>query len=305
MIYQHANFPVPPEKMIRVILDTDAKNEADDQFAIAHALLSPRFDNRAMIAAHFGTMKSDTSMLDSYNELVKVFDLMEMDKSILFKGAEGKMTSPDEPIYSEGAMKIIEEAMADDPRPLYVAFLGPLTDMASAYLINPEIAKKLTVIWIGGGNYPEGGYEYNLNNDLIAANVVMASGMEVWQVPEHTYQQMLVSISELEVRVKPHGKIGEYLFNQMVEWGQTFFGKRSYLRTGECWYLGDSPVVGLLLNPHPNDYVMEKAPHIGDDFSYSKERYDHEIRVYEHIDSRFVMEDMYAKLTLFAQRNKK
>lgn len=305
MIYQHSNFPVPPEKMIRVILDTDAKNEADDQFAIAQALLSPRFDNRAMIAAHFGTMKSDTSMLDSYREIEKIFDLMEMDKSIIYKGAEGKMTDRNTPIPSEGAKKIIEEAMAEDERPLYVAFLGPMTDMASALLMEPAIAKRLTVIWIGGGNYPKGGYEYNLNNDPIAADVVMASGVELWQVPEHTYQQMLVSLSELEVRVKPHGAIGEYLFTQMVEWGQTFFGKRSYLRTGECWYLGDSPVIALLLNPHPNDYVIEKAPHILEDLSYSEERYDHEIRVYEHIDARFVLEDMYAKLELFARRSGK
>ena len=30
-----------PETRRRVIINTDAKNEADDQFAIVHALLSP------------------------------------------------------------------------------------------------------------------------------------------------------------------------------------------------------------------------------------------------------------------------
>jgi inosine-uridine nucleoside N-ribohydrolase len=39
----------------RVIIDTDAKNEADDQFAIVHGLLSPTLDVRGLIAAHFGT----------------------------------------------------------------------------------------------------------------------------------------------------------------------------------------------------------------------------------------------------------
>ena len=33
---------MPPEKRARVILDTDAKNEADDQYAIVHALLTPK-----------------------------------------------------------------------------------------------------------------------------------------------------------------------------------------------------------------------------------------------------------------------
>ena len=31
------------EKRVRVIVNTDAKNEVDDQFAIVHALLSPSF----------------------------------------------------------------------------------------------------------------------------------------------------------------------------------------------------------------------------------------------------------------------
>ena len=41
-----------------VIIDTDAKNEADDQFAIGHALLSPSLDVRGLIAAHFGTSRA-------------------------------------------------------------------------------------------------------------------------------------------------------------------------------------------------------------------------------------------------------
>ena len=31
----------PPSGKVRVVLDTDTYNEVDDQFAVAHALLSP------------------------------------------------------------------------------------------------------------------------------------------------------------------------------------------------------------------------------------------------------------------------
>ena len=41
----------------RVIIDTDAKNEADDQYAIVHALLSPTLDVRGLVPAHFGTAR--------------------------------------------------------------------------------------------------------------------------------------------------------------------------------------------------------------------------------------------------------
>ena len=51
-----------PETRRRVIINTDAKNEADDQFAIVHALLSPSLDVRGLIAAHFGSSRSERSM---------------------------------------------------------------------------------------------------------------------------------------------------------------------------------------------------------------------------------------------------
>ncbi len=299
MIYKQPDYPVPQEKILRVIISTDAKNEADDQFAIVHALLSPRLDVRGIVAAHFGEEKSPHSMMDSYHEVETLFRFLQSEPRVLKKGAEHTLTEQ-EPIHSEGADLIISEALKESyEQPLYIVCLGPLTDVASALLICPEIVGRATVVWIGGGRYPKGGVEYNLKNDVIAANVVMASGIDVWQVPEDVYQQMLVSIAELCVRVKPLGKLGEYLFTQMVTWGQTYFGKRSHLRTGECWYLGDSPAIGLLLNEHPNDYDIISAPQIAEDMTYHFPERGHTIRVYRRVDSRFILEDLYAKLQLF------
>ena len=59
----------------RVIINTDAKNEADDQFAIVHALLSPTLDVRGLIAAHFGTRRSQRSMAESREEIDLLLEL--------------------------------------------------------------------------------------------------------------------------------------------------------------------------------------------------------------------------------------
>lgn len=48
-----APFSVPDPKRVRMIVDTDCKNEADDAFALVHHLLTPMFDVRGIIAAHF------------------------------------------------------------------------------------------------------------------------------------------------------------------------------------------------------------------------------------------------------------
>lgn len=95
-------FDIPDTKKIRLIVNTDAANEADDQFAIVHALLTPRFIIKGIIAAHFGTKRTDKSMQESYDECVKVLDLMEITDEVgLYRGAEMKMPDEQTPAPSD------------------------------------------------------------------------------------------------------------------------------------------------------------------------------------------------------------
>ena len=301
MVYNNYHFRIPEGKMVRLIVNTDAKNDADDQYAIVHALLSPKFDNRGIIAAHFGNEKSPHSMEDSYDEVLKMLDLMDFPRDLAYKGADRRLPDEKTPVESQGARLIIEEAMKESDMPLYVIFLGPLTDMASAYLMEPRIAGRLTCIWIGGGKYPEGGYEYNLNNDIRSARVVMNSDMPVWQIPRNVYSQVIVSLAELEYKVRPCGELGRYLFDQLEEHGHTSFA-RATTRTGEYWCLGDSPAVGVLLFAHMFDYDWVQAPLITDNMTYAKNSQNRPIRVYNRVDHRFILEDFYAKLALFTNK---
>ncbi len=303
MIYQDYAFHVPPEKQVRVITDTDAKNEADDQFCIVQTLLSPKIDNVGFIGAHFGPRVPD-GMDRSCRELELIFDTMGFDKTgMIYRGAPRALPSPDEPIDSEGARLIIREAMKDDPRPLYVTFLGPLTDLASALLIEPRIAPRLTAIWIGGGPYPHGGVEFNMGNDINAVNAVFRSKAQVWQVPKNVYEMMPVSLAELEWRVRPCGKIGAYLCDQLDAHAQEPGPRASDFRTGESWVLGDSPAVGLILYEHRFEFDWIQAPFVTSDGAYVPDVRNRPIRVYRKIDSRLILEDLYAKLALFHQKH--
>ncbi|MZQ86870.1 nucleoside hydrolase [Paenibacillus sp. 5J-6] len=292
-------YEVPESKRIRLIINTDAKNEADDQFAIVHALLTPRFVNKGIIAAHFGTERTLTSMEDSYEECEKILSLMEMKEVVpLYRGAERAMTDERTPALSEGAEFIIREAMKEDAMPLYVISLGAITDLASALLIEPRIADRLTAIWIGGGQWPEGEREFNLSNDIAAANSVMASSVPLWVVPRNVYSTIRVSLAELALKVRPYGPIGSYLFEQMVDFNHTAAGNPRFPK-GEMWSLGDSPAVSLLLDSHEYAYEMKPAPRITQDMRYvhyQKERF---IRWYNEVDARFTLEDMFAKIALY------
>jgi len=303
MIYNDYRFRVPVQKQIRLITDTDAKNEADDQFCIVQTLLSPKVDNVGFVAAHFGKRCAD-GMEQSYQELETIFDKMGFDKTgMLYHGAPSALPSVHEPVDSEGARLIVQEAMKDDPRPLFVTFLGPLTDMASALLMEPRIADRLTVIWIGGGPYPHGGIEFNQDNDINAVNVVFRSKVPVWQVPKNVYEMMSVSLAELEYRVRPCGEIGRYLCDQLDEHAQDSGAVSNPFRTGETWVLGDNPTIGLLLYEHRFEFDWVQAPLVTNDSTYVPDVRNRPIRVYRRIDSRLILEDMYAKLALFHQRS--
>jgi hypothetical protein len=300
MIYKSYHFPVPEEKMIRVITDTDAKNEADDQFAVVQTLLSPRFDNAGFIAAHFGINRVPESMNASYGELERIFEKMNFPaKGLLFHGAPRGLENSSTPRDSEGARLIIREAMKEDKRPLYITFMGPLTDLASAYLLEPRIAGRLTAVWIGGGAYPSGGQEFNCGNDVHAANVVFSSPIALWQVPKNVYEMMPVSLAELEEKLYDKGVIGKYLLDQLIAHSFEEGPRKSNFRTGETWVLGDNPSVGLLLFEHRFEFDWLSAPVITAEMNYVHTGRNRPIRVYKRIDSRLILDDMFAKIALF------
>ena len=285
---------IPNEKKIRVIIDTDAKNEVDDQFAIVQAALSESFDIKGFIACHFGKEKSLTSMQDSYDEIKKVLSLINKKDIPVYKGALDELSIIDKDKPSEGCKIIIEEALKEDNRPLYIACLGAITDVAQAILLCPEIVNKnVSVIWIGGRDYPFGGWEYNLKNDIPAARIVFDSKINLYQVPRNVYRMMPVSHSELLCKVYPHGEIGKYLAKNVIE-----FNNADNKRPSEYRILGDSPAIGIMLYEDCGEWEMKKAPKILDNMKYNLDSNNREIRIYKNINSRFILEDLYSKLML-------
>jgi inosine-uridine nucleoside N-ribohydrolase len=290
----------PPSR--RVMIDTDAKNEADDQFAIVHALLSPSLDVRGLIAAHFGTSRSDRSMEESREEIDLLLRLMGLEQQVtVANGAPTGIADEQTPRNSPGAQLIIAESKLASPNaPLFVAFLGPLTDMASAILLDPTIVNRdVVVIWIGGVGYggveTYPGVEFNLRNDIAAANVVYDSGITVWQVPSNVYSQVSVSYTELEEKISGTSKLADYLISQLVEWNNTYWPEPIESRS-----LGDSPAISLMLYPRGGNFRVVPAPRFGQEGHYLPGS-GHPVRVVESVDVRFLLEDMFAKIRKFGR----
>ena len=287
---------IPDEKKIRVIIDTDAACEADDPFAIVQALLSPKLIVKGILAEHFN---EKGSVQKSYDEIMTILDAMDL-KVPVFMGEEDPVDVVGWPeSVSEAADFIISEAMKDDPKPLYILCQGAITNLAAALHRKPAIKDRIRIIWIGThgvSDKPAPFREFNAGNDVTAAKYVLESGADVWLVPSDVYTTITVGLAELKLKVLPCGRIGKHLYENMIDYN---LSPRAGWTQGESWSLGDSPAIAIALNPECGKYVYTQAPHVGEDTSSSSRPGNPVIRVYKSVDSRYILEDFFAKLQLF------
>lgn len=288
-------FDVVETKKIRVIIDSDTACEADDPFAIAYALMSPKLLVKAIVAEHFAR---PGSMEKSLEAALRVTRAMGSGVPVL-RGEEGPGSSGE---ASEGVREIIREARKEDPHPLFLLCMGALTNIARAFAEAPDITARVTVVTIGGHPYDMEEIpwkEFNFGNDPEAANRVLQSPAEVWQVPSDVYGSIRVGLAELQEQVKPFGKIGRYLFEQMAAYNAT---PEAAWTAGESWSLGDSPSVAAVLHPACGRTEMQEVRRVNEDTSYSPAGCGKKIRVYRNMDSRYLLGDFYAKLHLLFPR---
>lgn len=304
----------------RVIIDNDFSGDPDGLVQLAHHLLSPSVEIRAIIASH---LRADDTHWNRFSSSVEVAVERAMQVVSLcgkqgavrvLRGAEGPMSAAGVPVESPGVDFIIAEAMRTDTElPLYVVCGGSLTQIASAYIREPRIAERLTLIWIGGAEYPgefvaEGltPMEYNFAEDQIAAmEVFNSSELRLWQVPRNAYRQTIMSRAEILTRIAPKGALGGYLVDALTTMILDF--DRIGHLGGESYVMGDSPLV--LLTAMQTTFEPDTAssfhrtlacPTLNVDGTYTMNPNGRPIRVYHQIDNRLMFEDFYAKLELFA-----
>ncbi|GAB2785003.1 hypothetical protein GCM10027275_31680 [Rhabdobacter roseus] len=163
---------------IRLIIDTDANNELDDQHALAYALFNRQvFDIEGITV---NSTRNGGNIQGHYDEAVRVLQLCGAYGDVkIYKGAQGRYADIqnhlNESTYDghEAVDFIIKQARANDARPLVLLPIGKLTNIALALKKAPDIADKVRIVWLGS-NYPDPG-EYNLDDDTTSVNPVVHS----------------------------------------------------------------------------------------------------------------------------------
>ncbi len=306
-------------RRVRVIIDNDLSGDPDGLVALAHHLLSPTVDIRGVIGTHLrpGDPWADGQEdvpAEAVRAARKVARLCHREDVTIVAGAGPQMADHATPLASDGVQLIIDEAMRTDvDTPLFVCCGASLTEIASAWLLEPRIAERLTVVWIGGHEHPwasiapgASDMEYNLAIDPIAAQVVFnESDLPLWQFPRDAYRQALASRAELQHRMGTAGRLGRFLFERLGRVAASVVSGGAIAR--ETYVLGDSPLVlaTALQSMFESDasssvWVDAPCPFIDDDGLYVANPIGRSIRVCTRLDNRLWLEDLYAKLALHA-----
>ncbi|HEU5295295.1 MAG TPA: nucleoside hydrolase, partial [Burkholderiaceae bacterium] len=110
---------------------------------------------------------------------------------------------------------LIATARATAPDdPLYVVAMGCVTNVASALLLAPEIVERIVVVWTSGypSSAPHVNHAFNLEQDLLATQVLLNSGVPLVYLPGFQVgAQLRLSLPEVEWFVQARGAIGDYL----------------------------------------------------------------------------------------------
>jgi inosine/uridine-preferring nucleoside hydrolase len=248
-----------PQKNVDMVLDTDAFNEVDDQYAIVYMLRSTELNPVAIYAAPFLNGKSESpadGMEKSYNEIMNILELAGRPdmKDKVYHGSSEYLKDESTPAISTAAEDLCKRAMCYTPEnPLYVVAIGAITNVASALLLKPEIKENIVVVWLGGNAVGmKNFYEFNMSQDIAAARVVIGSGVPFVQLPCYgVVSGFTISKPELEYWLLGKNPIADYLARATVKEAESY-------AAGEPWtrVIWDVTAVAWLINKNDHTAFM-------------------------------------------------
>ena len=289
-----------PKRKVDIIIDSDAYNEVDDQFAIAYALRSKdRINVKAIYAAPFSNSHAKTAeegMEQSYNEILTLLDLLG-EKVEVYRGSKTYLPDEKTPVVSDAATDLIRRAKEYSPEePLYVVAIGAITNIASALLIDPSISENIVVVWLGGhAHHFFHNKEFNLKQDVASARVVMQSAAPFVQLPcKGVVDMFAMSRIELEHFFMGKNALCDHLAGHAIE--HITKERKSDVWTKVIW---DVVAVAWLLNDDDrfmySRIIDVKLPSYGG--FYSDEKCDKQMRYVFAIRRDEIFNDLLDKIT--------
>lgn len=243
---------------LKIIIDSDVANEIDDQFAIAYAFSRQDFfDILAVTIAPYkvswqNTVSYRDGLIDSRNELYRLFRYLGVKHSqespMAYLGCEGFL-SEGYNSTNPAVEKIIELANAN--KSITIVSIGTLTNVAMALRLEPKIASKIKVVWLGTDNVFLDDYkDANYRKDIQAFNEVAQSNVDFTIFPSYLARTFVTSTYEFSKNIKGT-QIAKYLKTLLTRF--VFIEEGVGIKT-----IHDIGPVAYLLNP--KDFATKYVP---------------------------------------------
>jgi hypothetical protein len=230
-VHTHETLHLP-----QVLLDTDARNEVDDQHYIAYGLFS-NLDVLGINSAHHGPHRIDhfgaSQEPINYGEILYIIELSRLSGLLdhrsenqippVFHGAKVPLQIPasgiwsdTQPIKSEGSEAILAAARGASPdNPVWVLPVGPCTNIASAILLAREegfdLKSRIKIVWLGGGPERANVMSYNGGSDPWSVFVTAQGDVDFWIILENPVGSSITMDKSVESDLYPNNRLGRYL----------------------------------------------------------------------------------------------
>lgn len=249
----------------RIIIDTDPG--VDDAIAILMALGSPELEVEALT-----TVFGNVDLGKTTRNALTILDIAGRAHTPVYAGATrpvarngadnaghvhgesglGDAQFPDPPVNarSESAAVYLARRLAESDAPRTLVTLGPLTNVALALSLNPDLAGTLRrIVCMGGAVWAPGNAsvvaESNILKDPEAADIVLGSGIPVILVPLDVTMRTLLLRARLDEAAARAGKLGGFLraiTPPYFEWYQRRYGLEGFALHDPC-------TIAYLINP--------------------------------------------------------
>lgn len=219
----------------QIFLDTDARNEVDDQHFISYGLFS-NLDVLGINSIHHGLRPYHGGHFQeqiNYGEIHYIIQLSRNSSLLkhrpenqmpqVFHGAKLPLQVPasgnwtdTQPVKSEASEAILAAARGASPdNPVWVLPVGPCTNIASAILLarkeGLDLKSRIKIGWLGGGPEQVNVNSFNGRNDPWSVYTTGQSGVEFWIILENPTGASITMDKLVESDLYPDNPLGEYL----------------------------------------------------------------------------------------------
>ncbi|TAI49823.1 nucleoside hydrolase [Flagellimonas allohymeniacidonis] len=275
---------IQAQEVRSVIVDADTGNEVDDFYALARIFMEPSVEITALNSAHWQTSHwaVPNSMENSHRLNQQLLGEMNLNLKTL-RGATARMYDwGDRAQHSAATYEIIRQAKEKDE--LTILVLGALTNVASAIYLEPEIAKKLKVYWLGTtmdfANRVLKRDDFNPLMDPYALDVLLNSEAEMFIMPINVAVAMEIDFDELQAKTQDHF-LGKFLLDR---WTNHLDGSR------KSRILWDLVLISAFIYPDFGTLTEVQT---------SRDNGNRKIKFYSEIDSEAIYQDFYETLLAF------